>query len=388
MSALRKGFGGLAATVAALALIGSTSAFASSISMSSGALTYTGASGEANHVTFWFETQYGVYVIQDTGVAAISVSNSAKGCHAYTAQIAYCNPGTVTSVTARLGNGGSFGQSQLASTPVTMYAGAGDDTLIGGGGADALIAAGGNDTLTAGTGDTRLVGGTGTTAMTGGSGRNTYQGGSGIDTIRARNGVAETIACAAGVDSVIADPADAAAPDCEMVDRGASTTAPTGSEDDDDSPAVTETGGLPEFHPPLPAISAAPVTLSASNEVPITISCPATVNGGCEGSISLAIVDPPRKGRVTAARRVKRRQVSRVKRFKITAGDRAVVPVVLSRRGGRVVRGRLGGHKSLKIAVTVTMRSAAGTSKTTRTITVRSARRGGRHANSGTRRRR
>ena len=373
MRRLRRTIIGLAA-LAALGLLGPGSALASSMSVSSGALTYTGASTEANHVTFWFDATYGVYVIQDTGVTSISVSG--KGCQSYTAQIAYCEFGKVTSVNARVGNAGGFAQNNLTLTPVTLTAGAGNDTLIGGGGLNTLVAAGGNDTLTAGSGNTRLVGGSGTTTMTGGSGTNIYAGGSGADTINARNGVAENVTCAAGADSVSADSGDTTSADCESVDRGTSST-PAGEAGGTGGAGLAPGLGdeLAPFTAPVAAISSAPVVLTNANAVPIQVGCPATVAGGCEGTISVALVEDG--GAVSKARRVKRRPISKSKRFRIKAGRKAVVPVSLSRRGGRAVRKGLRKNRSLKLAVTIAMRSEAGTHTTTKTITVKSARRSG-----------
>jgi hypothetical protein len=109
--------------------------------------------------------------------------------------------------------------------------------------------------------------------------------------------------------------------------------------------------------------------------VPIKIGCPASVAGGCVGTITLALTND--QGTVGAARRVRRRAVSKAKRFRIKAGRKMVVPVTLSRRGGRTVRKTLRKHGSLKLAVTVALRSEAGTRSTTKKISVHSARRSG-----------
>lgn len=364
----------VALVLAGALALGAGTASASSLSVSNGALTYTAAAGEANHVTFWFDIRYGTFMIQDTGVANVGVPESVSACGSHDAQTAWCQWGRVTSITARLGDGGSFAESKLTLTPVTFYAGAGDDVLIGGGGATTLVAGGGTDILTAGKGRTRLVGGPGRTTMTGGSGHNSYEGGPGADTIHARNDVAESITCAAGVDSVAADPGDTTASDCETVDRGGTpTTPPPATGGTPDPPSIDP--GLPVFSPPVPAISTAPVVLSARNAVPVRVGCPAAVAAGCEGSVSLAL---PRRGadraKVVAARRSKR-AISRTKRFRIAAGDKAIVPVVLSRRGHRHVRRRVRRGRRAGVVVTLLMRSEAGTQRVTRTITVRGARR-------------
>jgi hypothetical protein len=358
------------AAAACLAAIGSGSASASTLSVSRGAVTYTGAPAEANHLTVSYALMWGTYVFEDTGATISVTSPTNQGCHPYTATMAYCDFGSVSSISAKLGNGGGFAQSKLSLTPVTFTGGAGNDTLIGGGGADTLIGTGGKDTLTAGNGSTHLIALSGDVTMTGGSGHNTYQGGPGNDTIRTRNGVTEDVTCGAGTDSVTADPADTTTADCETVDRGAAPAPPAGTTPADGSQTAT----VPGFQPPLPAISTAAVTVAA-NKVPIGVTCPATVTNGCSGTIDLSLVAGLQpNGRVMAARRVKR-TISNPKRFRVKAGRKVVVRVSLSRRGARKFRRAVRVHKSLKVLVTVAMDSSMGTQKTTRTITVRAERR-------------
>jgi hemolysin type calcium-binding protein len=308
-------------------------------------------------------------VIEDMAASiAVPSMTDKQGCHSYTAHVVYCDFGSVYSIAAQLGNGGGFAQSTLAVTPVLMTGGAGNDTLLGGGGNDTLVGAGGNDALTAGTGNTRLIAASGNVTMTGGSGRNTYQGGPGADTIRARNGVTEDITCGDGADSVAADASDTAAADCETVDRGTATTPVDPGTQPTTDPIV------PAFAPPLPAIAASPVKMAA-NRVPVALTCPSSVGSGCDGTIDLSLLGTSQaKGKVTASRRVKR-VISRPKRFRIKAGEKTVVRVVLSRRGARKFRRAARGRRSLKVLVTVTMHSDMGTQKTTRTITVRAERR-------------
>jgi hypothetical protein len=379
MRALRRTLNGLAASVAALALFGTGSAFASSISLSGGVLNYTAAPAEANHVTFTYDMFHG-FVIQDTGVTSITVPRM-KACNSASAQTVYCMWGSFASIDAHLGNGGSFAQSKLGLTPVALFAGSGDDTLIGGGGADTLTAGAGHDTLTAGTGNTRLVGGSGTTTMTGGTGHNVYVGGSGADTITSRNGVAEDVTCADGADAVAADTADTASADCETVDRGVADIVPPAGTD-----PTTGTLGVAPIAAPVPAISAKPVALSTANRVPVEVACPASARTGCVGTIALSLADSDSS--VGAARRAKRRMVSKAKRFRIKAGHKAVVPVTLSRRGGRTVRRSLRARGSLKLAVTVTLRTEAGTKTSTKKISIHAARRTGSKPKAGKKKRR
>lgn len=367
----------VAAAAVAVALGAPAGASASTLGISSGALSITGAPAEANHVTVWFDNTYFVYVIEDTG-STLSVPGKQQGCHAYTMQIAYCDYSAVRSVTIRLGNGGSFAQSKLTLTPVTIYAGSGNDTLIGGGGNNTLVGGAGTDTLTAGSGNTTMIAGSGNTTMTGGSGHDRYQGGAGADTINARNGVAEDVTCGGGADAVTADADDTASADCESVDRGdagqpatdgAAAPAPTAESD-------TPLAGLGTPAPaPIAAIAPAPAAVAQASRVRVPVSCSAGVAAGCDGQLELSLPSASAKPRqVAAARRVKR-VLGRSRRFHVAAGHKAIVPVRLSRRGVRRFRRSLNGRKSMKVNVTVAMRSEAGTSKETRTITVRLARR-------------
>ena len=109
---------------------------------------------------------------------------------------------------------------------VLLTGNGGDDELRGGGGGDRLDGGAGADTLDGGFGDDRIVGGPGRDAIFG-----DRRGGDcgplwctlpyGNDVIEARDGEVDAIACGAGADRVVADPADVVAPDCETVERGA-----------------------------------------------------------------------------------------------------------------------------------------------------------------------
>ena len=320
-----------------VAAIGAGSASASTLSLSNGVLTYTGAPAEANHVTFSFDYFHSVFVIQDTGTTALTVVNATRNgpCASSSAQSAYCSFGSVASIVAHLGDGGSYARSMLVMTPMTAYAGAGNDTLIGGGANDTLI---------------------------GGPGHDSYDGGGGNDAIRARNSVSEDVSCGAGTDVVTADPADTTTADCETVDRG---TQPDASD-----PVAPQPGVTPAV--PLPAIAPTPVSVSR-NRVPVEVGCPEAAPGGCTGAISLTLAGPTQtNGKVSAARRVKR-VISRPKRFRIAAGSKAVVRVVLNRRGVR--KFKRAGRRSLKVLASVSINSEAGAKTTTRTIIVRADRR-------------
>ena len=121
-------------------------------------------------------------------------------------------------------------------------------------------------------------------------------------------------------------------------------------------------------------ISQAPVTLDARNRVPVEVTCPETSSGGCEGLITLSL--PTGNAKVVAARR-QRRIVGRSRRFRLAAGEKAVVPVALSRRGARAFRRRAPKktRRARKLVVTVAVRTKAGIKTVTSTITVKERRR-------------
>jgi len=93
------------------------------------------------------------------------------------------------------------------------------DALNGGRGNDTLKGLGGSDKLAGGPGNDRLLGGSGNDRLDGGAGRDVIDGGPGRDTTLARDGVADTIRCGAGRDTVFADRRDKVARDCERVHR-------------------------------------------------------------------------------------------------------------------------------------------------------------------------
>lgn len=316
----------LAAAIAAL-LVPAT-ASASTLSVSGGAAQYTAAPAEANHLTISFVQGY--YVFSDTGVGSIVVIGST--CHSYSPQSAYCPFGWVGSITARLGNGGSYAQSQLSFTPVTLDAGNGGDTLFGGGGADTLVTGAGHDKIT----------------------------------------------CGAGADRVQADPSDTVATDCEQVAGGAAPAASTAGPDSSTTPsaeiAPVPPAALPPAAPaPVAQVLSTPVTVTPSSTLPLKVACPAGTAGGCQGSVTIALnLGGAAKGKATTARR--RKVVLRAKAFSIPAGKTGTVSVPLDRRSVRIFRSR-GRTRRFKATVTVSMRTEAGTLTSTRNVQVRAARR-------------
>lgn len=96
---------------------------------------------------------------------------------------------------------------------------AGNDSLLGGTGRDQLLGGLGDDRVQGQSGVDTLSGGGGSDRLTGGTGRDTISGGTGADVIDARDGQRDRISCGPGRDTVIADPRDRVARDCERVGR-------------------------------------------------------------------------------------------------------------------------------------------------------------------------
>ena len=88
-------------------------------------------------------------------------------------------------------------------------------------------------TLSGGDGNDSLAGGSGNDILRGNKGVDTHAGGAGDDFIDARGDRGDIVTCGDGNDTVLGDPADSIAADCETVDRGvvppaAARTAPDG----------------------------------------------------------------------------------------------------------------------------------------------------------------
>jgi hypothetical protein len=129
--------------------------------------------------------------------------------------------------------------------------------------------------------------------------------------------------------------------------------------------------------PPV-LISPQPTTVTAKNEVPVSVACPLGVTS-CEGTITLLMGGSASGKQVVAARR--NVVVGRSRRFKVAPGQVVKVPVRLSRRGARIFRvhgrgrTRARGKRVFKVTAVVALRTAAGTQTVTSTVTVRAARR-------------
>ena len=136
--------------------------------------------------------------------------------------------------------------------PSTLRGGAGDDSLDASDGADTLDGGAGNDVVDGGFGDDHISGGPGTDTIHG----DTPEGECGVvycklpfgnDTIDARDGQVDSIDCGVGQDTVVADPNDVVAGDCETVDRGTGGGGGGGSTDDGSNPPPAATCVVPKL---------------------------------------------------------------------------------------------------------------------------------------------
>jgi Ca2+-binding RTX toxin-like protein len=95
---------------------------------------------------------------------------------------------------------------------------AGNDALVGNGGNDLLLGAEGNDFEAGGAGNDLLLGAAGADFLAGQTGTDNFNAGDGDDRSFAKDGLAESITCGAGTDTLAADTIDTTpAGDCETI---------------------------------------------------------------------------------------------------------------------------------------------------------------------------
>jgi hypothetical protein len=190
------------------------------------------------------------------------------------------------------------------ASPNGLTGGDGNDFVSGGGGSDVLDGGAGNDTLDGGTADDtlrggdgadQLVGGPGNDILVGGPGADSISGGDGNDNIQAADGIAETIDCGPGIDTVVADLGANGVTDtrigCENVSGPAAPPPPA-------APANRPAGLVPvlapgvanpaDLTPPsatLKQIARVKLRTALARGVPLDVSCAEA----CGVSISLSV---------------------------------------------------------------------------------------------------
>ena len=238
-----------------------------------------------------------------------------------------------------------------------------NDTL--GSDVENLWAGWGSDTLTGNSAANWLYGGPGNDVLDGAAGADTFMGDVGADTIYARDGYADNVQCGTEIDTVQADPLDVVNADCEKVSVANPPPPPPGTPPPPPGSDLAPGSPLSDTVPLLsvPTIGSAPVKLTSTGVLPVTVGCPATAASGCSGYV---IVDPAASARRAVAARRGRRGLGR-RSFRVTRGRSAVIKVHVSRRG----RKRLARRRA-RVKVSVYTRSATGGyTKTSKVLTVR-----------------
>ena len=138
----------------------------------------------------------------------------------------FCTPASVKTATIDLGPNTDTLDYHLDKVPASVSGNTGADHMTTGGANDLVTGDQGNDYIDGGAGDDELRGDDGNDELHGGdgadklygdAGADVIDGGAGDDTISVSDGLADTVTCGAGTDTVDADTVDKVAGDCEKV---------------------------------------------------------------------------------------------------------------------------------------------------------------------------
>jgi hypothetical protein len=160
----------------------------------------------------------------------------------------FCDKAPVKSLSIEPGPGQDTVVYRLGDRPVTLDGGLGADlletagaadTLNGDQGNDDLDSGGGNDSVSGGDGRDSIHSGEGADSVSGGLGSDAIDAGGGNDNVDVADGIADSVACGPGTDTVSADQLDQLG-DCEDVTR-VNVDPPADQPQDDDSTAPTLT---------------------------------------------------------------------------------------------------------------------------------------------------
>ncbi|CAA9533661.1 MAG: Alkaline phosphatase [uncultured Solirubrobacteraceae bacterium] len=219
--------------------------------------------------------------------------------------------------------------------PVALLGGDGADTLRAGPADDTLAGDAGDDTLTAGGGRDTLMGGLGIDAL---------DAGAGDDAIRVRDGLADTVRCGDGSDTVDADTLDEVAGDCERVERTATV------------PPEDEGGGRDRTKPTVQAGGPTVQRIGAAATVRVTATTSERGTLAASGFLDVGGLNLPlqsRRERVTVA------------------GGGAQIRIRLSSSQVRRVRAALRRSRRVTVRLGVVATDAAGNSAETRAPRIR-----------------
>jgi hypothetical protein len=338
----------LALALAAGALAVPASASAATLTVDHGAHTavYVAAAGEANSFSFYRLSS--TYRVQDTGVAAVPLTEVGGTLCSQGEPWKYrCPASSIESASISLGDGADRFDASTSSVAVTLVAGADSKTISTGSGPDAIFA---------------------------------------------RNGSADQITCGPGADSVESDVDDVVDPSCETVSPGTDTGASDGEPGQTDAGGDDSTGGggggdtsAPEgvFDTPV-GLTVALTTVPVENhQARLRLACAADAPAACRGEVALLL--PAKRKRadrseVTAARgqyvaqQRRRRRIGR-RSYRIAPGKSATVAVPILLRGHYQQVSR---RRRSRVRLRITERDPAGKviDVQTHTITLKIAKRG------------
>lgn len=232
-------------------------------------------------------------------------------------------------------DGAIGGHDNVRTDVENLTGGDGNDRLTGNAGPNVLSGADGND---------ELYGAEGGDALQGGAGRDSLRGESGDDSLDSLDGAADSSHCGEGNDSLLADPADELAGDCEAISFGVAPPPP---------------GPAPE---PV-RVAKKVVRVTSSGLAPLRLRCTGAARGGCTGRVTLiarANVRAHKHAAKASTHVRKRRVVMGRARFSVGRGRLATVKVRLSRNGRRRVIRR----RRVRCKVSVAVRQADGSVRT------------------------
>ncbi|MFL5845048.1 MAG: calcium-binding protein [Solirubrobacteraceae bacterium] len=159
----------------------STSASASTLEVTNGVMTYTGATG-FGHALSLTESAPGVVDLTRGTATTDVVAATGPGCTSSDSEHFQCTGVTrVVLIGAELND--SFAWASASSLPTTASGLEGNDQLTGADGADTLTGGPGGDGLSGGAGDDNLSGGPGLDTLICGPGADTADGGAGRDAL-------------------------------------------------------------------------------------------------------------------------------------------------------------------------------------------------------------
>jgi Ca2+-binding RTX toxin-like protein len=251
---------------------------------------------------------------------------------------------------------GEAGEGDDVRTDVeAAQLGAGNDTYIGNSLANHVTGGAGSDTLQGGDGDDGLDGE---------DGLDSYSAGAGADTVNSRDGFAEDVSCGASADIAFVDPADHTS-DCEQVNTAG--VAPPVNPEPGPAPAPGPGDGSSLLQGLELVPQQAPLPVTPSGALTLTVQCLADTVGGCRGTLTLEL---PSRRDAAASRRGRRRLGRRS--FRVDPGHAADVKVRISRRGRRMIARK----RKARVRARIETQTASGTITTFKTVRVKASRRG------------